>query len=326
MRYFYVGGVATAIAIGTAIALGGGGGEPITGPCFASPGACGLPDPAFNNVGVPSGTSLTPSGSITVSTPGTTLNALDVTGKITVNATNVTISNTRVTATGPGCGASTCGNSVVELNCVCDLTLSHVELTAPPTTTVEHAIRNDGGGTIHLDYVYQHGATDALCWCGHAIVSNSYSFITLSIANDHLENLYVDDNTLSVTHSVLINDQPQTSNMFGNVGNGFGGACVNHITMDGNLFAGAGQTLTMCAHGDSQGSSTVSITNNRFARCNHGQGEVPGGDGTWFCPGGPDSMGYFPRGGSFTWVVAAYPNTVWTGNVWDDDDTAVPSP
>ena len=66
------------------------------GGCFASPGSCGYPDPAYGNVGVPRGTSLTKSGDRTVSRDGTVINGLDVSGSITVEASNVTIQNTKI--------------------------------------------------------------------------------------------------------------------------------------------------------------------------------------------------------------------------------------
>jgi hypothetical protein len=47
--------------------------------------------PDETNTGVPGGTSLTPSGSFTASTPGATYDALHVTGNIEVTAANVTI-------------------------------------------------------------------------------------------------------------------------------------------------------------------------------------------------------------------------------------------
>lgn len=52
------------------------------------------------NTGVPAGTVLTPSGSITVTVDNTVLSGLDVNGCITVNAKNVTIKNTRVRCNG----------------------------------------------------------------------------------------------------------------------------------------------------------------------------------------------------------------------------------
>lgn len=52
------------------------------------------------NTGVPAGTILTPSGSVTVNTNGAIIENLDITGVIVVNANNVMIRNCRVDATG----------------------------------------------------------------------------------------------------------------------------------------------------------------------------------------------------------------------------------
>ena len=46
--------------------------------------------------GVPAGTTLTPSGGLTISTAGTVINGRDITGQVVVNAPNVTIRNSRI--------------------------------------------------------------------------------------------------------------------------------------------------------------------------------------------------------------------------------------
>lgn len=56
--------------------------------------------PDATTTGVPSGTTLTPSGSITVTTPGLVVDAKDVSGTINIKANNVTVKRTRVV--GPG--------------------------------------------------------------------------------------------------------------------------------------------------------------------------------------------------------------------------------
>ena len=43
-------------------------------------------------------------------------------------------------------------------------------------------------------------------------------------------------------------------------------------------------------------------------------------------PRGADAFGYFPNGGSFGKLAAWYPNTVWTGNVWDDTGDPIAAP
>lgn len=52
--------------------------------------------PNASNTGVPAGTTLTSSGSITITKSGTVISGLDVNGSITVSTSNVTIKNTRV--------------------------------------------------------------------------------------------------------------------------------------------------------------------------------------------------------------------------------------
>jgi Fibronectin type III domain len=289
------------------------------GGCFASPGSCGYPDPAYGNVGVPAGTKLRPSGSITVTTPGTVVSGRSVSGEIDVKANNVTIENTRVTMTGDGCGmTNTCGNANIHLLCSCTVTISHVELTTDSGTTVEHAIRNSYGGTIRVDHVYQHGNTDALCYCGNATITDSYSTIDLAISQDHLENLYIDGDTDDVEHNTLINHQPQTANIFGNTNAGNGGPCSNHLTVKNNLLAGGGYTIYPCGNATSVGSATLDFESNMIARCRGGT-EVEGAGGTWLCRDGADRFGLFPRGGSFGHVADDFcgsPGWTWKNNVW----------
>ena len=213
-----------------------------------------IPDPNAGNVGVPAGTILTASGSITVTTPGTVIDGKDITGTVTISADNVTIRNSRITVTGAGCGPSdTCGNAAIYVRGPYTVHAFNVELTAAPPTRVEHAIRNAEGGTLDLDKVYQHGTIDALCFCGNATIKNSYSKITESIAGDHLENIYTDDATLVATHNTLLNDEPQTANIFANTNNASDAPCKNHLAISNNLLAGGGFAIYACAHGTSVG-------------------------------------------------------------------------
>jgi hypothetical protein len=252
------------------------------------------------------------------------LTGLDVTGTITVNASNVTIKNTRVTVVGTGCGpTNTCGNAAIYVDCACRVNVSHVELTSG-STTVEHGIRNTHGGKINVDHLYQHGNIDALCNCGNADIEDSYSIIHLAIANDHLENTYTDDATMTIHHNTLLNKAPQTANIYADTGNGSGGACRNHLTITDNLLAGGGYTIYPCSNANSVGTSRMDVKRNRFARCR--THEKQGGGGTWFCSGGADSHGYYPRGGSFGHIAHAFcgaAGRVWANNVWDDNNATI---
>ncbi|WP_018352912.1 right-handed parallel beta-helix repeat-containing protein [Longispora albida] len=61
--------------------------------------------PSEANTGVPKGTALKPSGSITVTKSGTVIEGLEVTGCITIKTSNVTIRKTKINAV--GCGVKT---------------------------------------------------------------------------------------------------------------------------------------------------------------------------------------------------------------------------
>jgi hypothetical protein len=52
--------------------------------------------PAGSNTGVPAGTTLTPSGSMTITTAGAVIDAREITGHVVVSAPNVTIRNSRI--------------------------------------------------------------------------------------------------------------------------------------------------------------------------------------------------------------------------------------
>jgi hypothetical protein len=59
-----------------------------------TPTAGGFPDAA--STGVPAGTTLTPSGALTINTAGTVIDGRDISGQVVVNAPNVTIKNSRI--------------------------------------------------------------------------------------------------------------------------------------------------------------------------------------------------------------------------------------
>jgi hypothetical protein len=77
---------------------GGGGGGASGGGTTSSGGDSASSWPNATNTGVPAGTSLTPSSSISVTTDGAVIENLDITGSITVLANNVTIRNVRITS------------------------------------------------------------------------------------------------------------------------------------------------------------------------------------------------------------------------------------
>jgi hypothetical protein len=247
---------------------------------------------------------------------------------VTVDTNNVTFLNDRFTATSGGCGpANHCSNTLVfQQKGKSGLTFSHVELSSAPAITVEHAVREYGGG-LAMDHVYQHGDVDAICWCPEANISDSYSIVHLAMADDHLENVYSESSNLTITHSVLLNSEVNYTQgaVFAQTAAGASIPCANHITLTNDLFAGGGDTLDLCSHSTSVGTAKLTVQNNRFARCLTTP-VGPDGGGQWHCSGGPDQFGYAPFSGVYGPDYDMYcgsSQTTWTGNKWDDNGSTV---
>jgi hypothetical protein len=297
-----------------------------TSNCFPAPGACGFPDPAYGTVGVPSSATLTASASITVSSPGTLVHDLDVTGSIAINASHTTLRNVRLTviAKGSGVAGISIGSGVT------DTTIEDTTIVGGgATNSPESAIFNHFYGSLTLTRVYLYNFADPLE--GPATIADSYidSNGTYGSGSNiaHIEDVYVSDGTVTVNHSVLLNPSGQTATVFMDTSGGSQIAGDDHLVITSSLLAGGGWTLYPSAKSTSVGTATMNVSNNRFARCR--TSPVFDGSGTT-CSGGADTHGYFPNSGYYGVAADDYcPPTagqMWSGNVWDDDDSALPCP
>ena len=276
--------------------------------CFSSPGSCGYPDPAHGNVGVPVGTKLTPSGSITVMRPGTVIKGLHVTGSISLEADNVTIQNTRVSCSCAGQFA------VFQEGTVHGLTIKNSEISGGNVGYFGH-------GTKVMDHTYMWNCDECVQYID--TIRDSYFYIGQAVSGAHYEAVYNNDGTTDIEHTVILNPHEQTADVFMNTDGGGGGRCQDHLTIKNSLLAGGGYTIYPCGNADSVGSATLDFENNTIARCGRGR-QVPGAGGTWVCPGGADQYGLFPRGGSFGHVAYDFcgaPGWTWKNNAWADGRT-----
>ncbi|HTT95663.1 MAG TPA: hypothetical protein VMF55_13400 [Solirubrobacterales bacterium] len=286
--------------------------------CFSSPHVCGFPD--ASNTGVPKGMSLKPSGSIEVKEDGAVVKGLEVTGTIEVDADDVTIEDTKVTLTGPGCGTqTTCGNYDLHVEAGSTGTVvKDSEFLTAPGTTCEHSVRNSAGPDMKLIRVYMRGCDSNVY--GGGIVKDSYGLARLAIADDHVENVYFDDSRFTAIHDTLLNPVGQTAVIFGDSNGGEETpACRNRITVRSSLIAGGGYSLYPCAHAEGPGTSRLTVEGNHFARCRTKETYEPDG-GAHPCVGGPDSSGFYPNSGAYGVMTDYFPSvTKWRGNVWDDN-------
>jgi type II secretory pathway pseudopilin PulG len=286
--------------------------------CFADPSACGYPDPGTTGA---TGT-LTPSGSIKVTAAGSTVKGKDVTGTLVIAADNVTVEDVRVTQTGT-CGTSnSCGNYAIGVAPgVTGVKLRRVTTRSAVGKTCNQDIRNGGTGLIVEDSDLE--ACDGSLWTYEPVtMRDTFSLARQAISSDHVENVYAEQTTFTAVHDTFLNPVVQTANIFANDNGGVGetAACKNHVTVEDSLLAGGGFSIYPCAHAGSAGTGSLVVRNNHFARC-LGKDTLTASGGNHICSGGPDTNGYFPRGGSYGLLTDSFGAT-WQGNVWDDSGAA----
>ncbi len=250
--------------------------------CWAKPSACGFPD--GTNTGVPAGVKLTPSGSITISKAGTVVEGLDITGCVTITASNVTLRNSRVT--------STCTNGSIKISWsgVSGVVLDHVELNGQRKVD-SPGIMGSGWTGIALNI---HDTEDAIDVGDNVVVRDSYIHNMFVGPGAHVDGVQsTGTKNVRVIHNTIdARGSGTTSAML------FGAdlGAMDDVVADNNLLNGGGYTVYAGAD-PGYDSGRISFTNNRFGR------------GFAY---GPCSFG--PSKG----------RTIgFTGNVWDDTNATL---
>jgi hypothetical protein len=339
---------------GKCVVFGGSSSGGTQANCFPHPGACGYPDPAYNNVGAGDCSSL-PKFSwsdITATFPAGSYYYSGSGNQIELNASNITISNVdlgnMVIYVEPGSNNFTMNHDCMETdgNNSVD-TFSIIVPSGTSGLTIEHSSiggandTNEALGTAlddlgtntteEYNYFYnESGASNE--YQGSGTIANNYEETNVTTLGNvvngvqgysHNEDIECSDGTYTITHNTLFNNQFQTATIFCDTHNGQGGACDNHLTVSNNFMVGGDYTIQPCGNASSVGTSTISITGNRFARC---LGSTTGGtDGTTLCSGltigNNDGHGYYPNDGSYGPASQFYTGTgqTWSGNYWDDN-------
>jgi len=237
------------------VSSGGGGGSSTTD-CFASPGKCGYPDPNFNNntgaTSVGSTTacaSLTASGSVTASTNGQTIQNLNITGGIAVNAPNVTINNVCVKDPNGGSGELAITIESGSTN----LLIEHTTVAgASSTNALDTGIWNASNiSSVTANNVYIYNAAED--WHGSGTVTNSYMQAGATYSGSHNEDIYLSDTSITLTHDTLLNSTGQTAVLFGdNDGGSKDIPADNHWVVKNSLMAGGGYLMYLDANNGSR--------------------------------------------------------------------------
>lgn len=283
--------------------------------CFSNLAACGYPDAGTNDGAHGALTAVW--GNVYLTTPGQVYENRDVHGSVVVQTDDVTIRNVRVTTARLGIVIYS-GNPKIPIDgtTITDTTIRGLSRTS--SGALSDGVLNAGGNTQTAAtrlYIYNSGSTD---WNGPGAISDSYMIIDTYVAGNHDEPIFEPggDYGAQANHDTLLNDQPQTADVFFS-------SPGSHDSVTNSLLGGGG-FMIYGANGptDTPPVDGPTITNNRFVRCLTSSVYAQQ-SGISRCSDGPDSHGYFPHGGSFGVAAAIGSLTTWSGNYWDDDLASV---
>jgi Right handed beta helix region len=288
------------------------GAPPATGPrldCVRAPAsACGYPD--ATTTGVPPGTTLMevpaqattgpgwqwdPRGWVRVTDDGAMIEGLDVSGAIEVEASDVTIRDTRVVQSG--------GQFGIALRHTRRVTVENCEVSGVDAGPRRLAVGikdvyGDAQGTAVRRTEVFHTATGIQLYQG--LVEDNYVHDLGLVGADHVNGVMDNGGVarpLVIRHNTILNAHRQTDAIA--LFQDFGGQ--SDRTIEDNLLAGG--AYTVYGGGDKTPTSKIRILRNRFARA------------------------YFPKGGAYgavTGFLRDGTGNQWQGNVWDDTGLPVP--
>jgi len=226
----------------------GGGSDPVTRhtDCVTSPHSCGFPD--ATNTGA-NCSSLAPSGSISVTTNGAVVEGRNISGSITVRASNVTIRNDCITSS---------GIYPVRLVSGSNLTVADTTITGRGSGC-SRAVEPAGGATTMVRLNIS-GCEDGVEMYDNDTLRDSYIHDLAFFGGSHNDGVQQNGGSNDVVkHNTIFNPRNQTSCV--NFTTDFGG--ISDITITGNLLNGGNYTVYSRSGGNGDPTG-VSVTGNQF--------------------------------------------------------------
>jgi hypothetical protein len=236
--------------------------------------------PTVATTGVPAGTTLTPSGSLTLSTAGQTISGLDITGSVLISASNVTMQNCRiytpdVNAT-YGIQISDAFTGIVIKNCT-------IIGNGPgdKSKTNFYGIQSFYDSQVMID-----GCN--ISYCGHDMVlsggritvQNCYCHSAIGNGDIHYEHIYYGGSSFPDTSILIQNNHFNNQNGWTAVvfmQSDF--ATITNVMVQNNLLAGGGYTVYV--HVSKNLITNVGITGNAMVRGQYGYVYQPNAATTW---------------------------------------------
>ena len=209
--------------------------------------------PGPDNTGVPAGVSLTPSGPLTVSTPGAVIDALDVSGGIVVRANDVTIKRTRVRSG---------GRLIFVARGVVNLVIEDVELDG-----LNAAPAGVQPGHYTARRVNIHNTHDGLKLGDDTIVQDSFVHDLFHCATCHNDGSQGSGpaHDVRLVHNTILNPGRPGAVSAINLDTQLG--AISDVVIDDNFLDGGAHTLYLTDKRTGYGPPTsVTLRDNRFGR------------------------------------------------------------
>lgn len=206
-------------------------------PCVTAPASCGFPDAA--STGVPAGTVLTPSGTLKVSTPGSTVSGLDITGSLRITASNVTVRDVRVS-----CPVGCVANFLLQVKSgLSGIVIEDSEFAG--SLAVHTGI--GGGGSFTASRVDVHDVNDGVHLASGAVLADSFVHDLAPTPVVHADTVQLPGTAsshITIRHNTLLPFN-LTTLVYDNSAIICGSQCTSttDLEVENNLMDGGSQTL-----------------------------------------------------------------------------------
>lgn len=241
-------------------------------PTSTSPpgGATSTLFPSAGTTGVPVGVRLRASGSISINTDGAVIDALDIKGTVTINASNVTLKRSRVAGR---------GFAVIRVtDRAKNVTIQDVEVNGLGKSGEGGSMGIIGPATVLRSNIY--GVENGVSPNSGSVVQDNYIHSLSAPGDPHIDGIQMDGSLSKITvehNTIDMREWTQTAAVM--IDNYFGP--IDTIKVNNNLLMGGGYTVYSDGRFSGGTIKNVSITNNRFVKGHWGYASIDVYQPTW---------------------------------------------
>lgn len=233
-----------------------------------APSPSGFPGAA--NTGVPAGTALKSSGSITISTPGAVVSGLDITGSVRITASNVTLQRSRVTGK---------TYNIIEVSdSAKGVTIQDVEINGQGKAGAEGSTGIYGPAKVLRSDIF--GVENGISPSTGSVLQDNWIHGLDAPGDPHIDGIQIDGarHDIVVRHNFVdLRGWTQTSTVM--IDNYFGP--VSNVTVDQNLLLGAGYVVYSDGRFDGGPITGVAFTGNRMDNGHWGYASIDNNKPVW---------------------------------------------